>query len=148
MFSINGFFGIWIYSFAEWTSTGSENSWICNQYLNIWPMISFCCCNISMFLLIYFVWRGRTAVSCGWIIYNFSLAFPNFRYLPSHTPSHHVGQLQYPGVSWEIWTTIRSFYWSCGHSPSWETFFPFDMTIFIKECRNHLSLMLLLILCA
>lgn len=131
---------------AEWTFAGSERSWIYNQSLNIWPMISFCCSNKRMFLLIYFIQRSTTVLSCSWIIYNFALAFPNFRHLSSQPHPHHAVPLQYPAVFSGIWTTIGSSYGYWEQSPSWNTSLPFDRAIFIKlKCRNHLSLMVLLI---
>lgn len=148
MFFSNGFFlGIWMYNFAEWTSMGSENSWTCNKYLNVWPMISFSCCKKSMFLLIYFVKKGRTVVSASWIICNFFLAFPNFTYLSSHTPPYllvNCSILESPKKS-EPWSDQL-------RDP--EDIFPPENLSFhlswpsLSECRNDLSLLLLLILCA
>lgn len=34
----------------------------CNQSLNIWPMIAFCCSNKRMVHLIHFIQRGRTVL--------------------------------------------------------------------------------------
>lgn len=99
----------------------------------------------SMFLLIYFIEKGRTVVSSSWIIYNFSPAFPNFRYLSSHRYLlFNCSILESP---------MKSEPWSV-HLRDPEDIFPLENLSFhltwpsLSECRNALSLMLLLILCA
>lgn len=89
----------------------------------------------------------RKVELASWIICNFFLAFPNFRYLSSHTPPYllvNCSILESPKKS-EPWSDQL-------RDP--EDIFPPENLSFhlswpsLSECRNYLSLLLLLILCA